>query len=94
MSSSPYCINVRYFKYIILFLSDIGFYGVFYLMSFNHLTWVDTVYDYVIILGELVRLKKGVSNAEKVVRLITESDFNDSCREDFKNLKFYFFLLR
>lgn len=39
-------------------------------------------------------MTKGVSNAEKVVRLITESDFNDSCREDFKNLKFYFFLLR
>lgn len=66
-------------------------------MSFNHLFWVDTVvlfYDYVIILGELVRWKKGVSNAEKVVRLITESDFNDSCDEDFKRLKFYFFLLR
>lgn len=39
-------------------------------------------------------MKKGVSNAEMVVRLITESDFNDSSREDFKNLKCYFFLLR
>lgn len=58
-------------------------------MSFNHLTWVDTVvlfYDYVIILEELVRWEKGVSNSEKVVRLVMESDFNDSCREDFKKV--------
>lgn len=36
-------------------------------------------------------MKKGVSNAEMVVRLITESDLNDSCREDLKKRFTLFF---